>query len=114
MIVPFHAGVANAIGAITGAVAMTDEALIRPVQGQFRLHYSHGVEVFAGLEEATVRGRNLLAEVIREKARAAGAGDVEMTLEEKEHWATSRGGDSLFMEKRLIARAIGSPRLEPS
>ena len=36
------------------------------------------------------------------------------TLEEKEHWATSRGGDSLFMEKRLIARAIGSPRLEPS
>ncbi|MBU1185077.1 MAG: hydantoinase/oxoprolinase family protein [Proteobacteria bacterium] len=113
-IVPFHAGVANAIGAITGAVAMTDEALIRPVQGQFRLHYSHGVEVFAGLEEATVRGRNLLAEVIREKAGAAGAGDVEVTLEEKEHWATSRGGDSLFMEKRLIARAIGSPRLEPS
>ncbi|MBU4582510.1 MAG: hypothetical protein KKH02_08895 [Proteobacteria bacterium] len=33
-----------------------------------------------------------------------------MTLEEKEHWATSRGGESLFMEKRLIARAVGSPR----
>ncbi|MEK7374332.1 MAG: hypothetical protein AABZ85_04815 [Thermodesulfobacteriota bacterium] len=32
VIVPFHAGVANAIGAITGAVAITDEALIRPVQ----------------------------------------------------------------------------------
>ncbi len=109
-VVPFHAGVANAIGAITGAVAMTDEALIRPVQGRFRLHSSQGVEVFAGLEEATVRGRDLLAAVIREKARAAGAGDVEVTLEEKEHWATSRGGESLFMEKRLIARAVGSPR----
>ena len=112
--VPFHAGVANAIGAITGAVALTDEALIRPVLGQFRLHSSLGVEIFAGLEEATVRGRDLLAKVIREKARAAGAGEAEVTLEEKEHWATSRTGESLFMEKRLIARAIGSPRLEPS
>ena len=27
-----------------------------------------------------------------------------------EQWATSRGGESLFMEKRLIARAVGSPR----
>jgi len=55
-------------------------------------------------------GRDLLAAVIREKARAAGAGDVEVTLEEKEHWATSRSGESIFMEKRLIARAVGSPR----
>jgi N-methylhydantoinase A/oxoprolinase/acetone carboxylase beta subunit len=109
-VVPFHAGVANAIGAITGAVAMTDEALIRPVQGRYRLHSSQGVEVFVGLEEVTARGRDLLAAVVREKARTAGAGDVEITLEESEHWATSRGGESLFMEKRLIAKAVGSPR----
>jgi hypothetical protein len=68
------------------------------------------VEVFAGLEEATVRGRDLMAAIVREKAETAGAGDVEVTLEEKEQWATSRGGESLFMEKRLIARAVGSPR----
>jgi N-methylhydantoinase A/oxoprolinase/acetone carboxylase beta subunit len=109
-VVPFHAGVANAFGAITGAVAVTEEALIRPVQGRFRLHSSQGVEVFAGLEEATVRGRDLMAAIVREKAETAGAGDVEVTLEEKEQWATSRGGESLFMEKRLIARAVGSPR----
>ncbi len=109
-VVPYHAGVANAIGAITGAVAATDEALIRPAEGRFRLHTARGVEVFTALEEATQRGRDLLSAAVRAKATAAGAGEVEVNVEEREQWAASRGGEPLFLEKRLVARAVGSPR----
>ena len=63
-------------------------------------------------EEREPLDTETLREIVERKKDGieASAGDVEVTLEEKEHWATSRGGESLFMEKRLIARAVGSPR----
>jgi len=111
VVVPDHAGVANAVGAITGVIVVADEALIKPFQGRFRLHSSRGIEVFADLEEATARGKALLMEIVRGKAAAAGAEEAEATLEESENWATSKSGETIFMEKRLLARAAGNPRL---
>ena len=59
-IVPFYAGVANAIGAITSAVLVQEEILIKPFQVGFRLHSSVGMTFFTELTEATDHGKKLL------------------------------------------------------
>ncbi len=110
-IIPSHAGVANAVGAITSAIVIRDEVFVKPFQGGFHLHSSQGMTFFSQLEEATDYGKKLLYELILQKAKEAGAEEVEVFVEEKEHWATSRGGDSVFIEKMITARAMGNPRL---
>jgi N-methylhydantoinase A/oxoprolinase/acetone carboxylase beta subunit len=109
-IVPSYAGVANAVGAITSAIVIRDEAFIKPFQGGFHLHSSQGMTFFSQLEQATDYGRRLLYEITFRKAKEAGAGEVEVWVDEKEHWATSKGGDSVFIEKMITARAMGNPK----
>jgi len=110
-IIPSHAGVANAVGAITSAIVIRAEAFIKPFQGGFHLHSCQGMILFSRLEEATDFGKKLLHEITLQKAKEAGAEEVEVFVEEKEHWATSRGGDSVFIEKILTARAMGNPKM---
>ncbi len=110
-IVPFYAGVANAIGAITSAILVKEEAFVKPFQGGFHLHSSQEMTFFSQLEEATDYGKKLLYELTLQKAKEAGAEEVEVFVEEKEHWATSKGGDSVFIEKIITARAMGNPRI---
>jgi len=110
-VVPFYAGVANAIGAITSAIMVKEEAFIKPFQGGFHLHSSKGMAFFSRLEEAAIYGKKLLGELAAQKAKEAGAEAVEVVVEEEEQWATSKGGDLIFIEKKLTARAMGNPQL---
>lgn len=110
-VIPFYAGVANAIGAITSAIVVKGEVFIKPFQGGFHLHSSQGMSFFYQLNEATDYGKNLLHELTLQKAKVAGAGEVEVFVEEKENWATTRGGDSVFIEKVISARAMGNPKI---
>jgi len=110
-IIPSYAGVANAVGAITSAIVVREEAFIKSFQGGFHLHSSQEMKFFSQLEEATDYGKRLLHEITLRKAKEAGAGEVEVFVDEKEHWATSRGGDSVFIEKIITARAMGNPKI---
>lgn len=110
-IIPYYAGVANAIGAITSAIIVKENVFVKPFQGGFRLHSSKGMTFFHKLDEATQNGKELLHKIILQKAKEAGAGEVEVFMEEIENWATTRGGDSVFIEKIITARAIENPKI---
>jgi len=110
-VIPFYAGVANAVGAITSAIVIKEELFIKPFQEGFRLHSSSGVTFFDDLEEATEEGKRMVSETAFQKAKKAGADEVEIRLDEKEICATARGGESVFIEKRITAQAIGNPRM---
>jgi hypothetical protein len=110
-IVPFYAGVANAIGAITRAILVHEEILIKPFQVGFRIHSSVGMTFFADLTEATDHGKKLLYNLTFQKARESGASDVEVIMDEKEIWVTLENGATIFIEKKITARGMGNPRL---
>ena len=111
VVVPFYAGVANAIGAITSAIVIQEELFIKPYQTGYRLFSSAGMGFHHDLGEATEEGRRLLRKVTLEKAREAGAEQPEVFIDEKETWTTARGGETVFIEKILTARAAGNPRM---
>jgi len=99
-IIPFYAGVANAIGAITSAILVQEEILIKPFQVGFRLHSSVGMTFFAELAEATEQGKKLLHDVTLRKAKTAGASDVEVVMDEKEIWVTLETGAVTLLRRR--------------
>ena len=110
-VIPFYAGVANAVGAITSAIVIKEEIFIKPFQGGFRIHSSSGIAFFDDLGEATEEGKRRLREIAYQKAKKAGADEVEVLIDEKGSWATTRGGDSIFIEKTITARALGNPKM---
>jgi N-methylhydantoinase A/oxoprolinase/acetone carboxylase beta subunit len=109
-VIPFYAGVANAIGAITSAILVTEEVLIRPSRGRFRVYSAAGTMFFPTLAAATDQSKKTLHDLAFQKAKNAGADQVEVLIEEKEDWVPITGGDTVFIEKRIIARAMGNPR----
>jgi N-methylhydantoinase A/oxoprolinase/acetone carboxylase beta subunit len=110
-VIPFHAGVANAVGAITSAVAVREECFIKPYRGGFHLHASSGVAFFANLEEASGEGERRLRQSAFRKAKEAGADEVEVMIDSQEKRATTSGGDSVFIEKTIVAHAVGNPKI---
>lgn len=110
-VIPFYAGVANAVGAVTSAIVIKEELFIKPFQGGFRLHSSTGVAYFDDLGEATAEGRRRLSETAYQKAKRAGAEEAEVAIEEKENWGTAKGGDAVFIEKVITVRAMGNPKM---
>ncbi len=56
LVIPPHADVSNAVGAVASGIMQKAEALItQPSQGLFRLHMATGIEDFAELEAAAAR-----------------------------------------------------------
>ena len=74
LVVPEHADIANAIGAVAGGVVQSLKALIRPVQDKkpYRLHLPDGVLNFAGLEEAVTHAQQIVPQLLHTLARQAG------------------------------------------
>jgi N-methylhydantoinase A/oxoprolinase/acetone carboxylase beta subunit len=109
VIVPEHADVANAIGAIATEVTMTDEVLIQPGFGAN--YVLHGVDermVFADLQSATDVARSIARERARARAIAAGARSPAVTLAERDSSGATAHGGSIFLERRIVATATGS------
>jgi N-methylhydantoinase A/oxoprolinase/acetone carboxylase beta subunit len=110
-VIPFYAGVANAVGAITSAIIVKEKVFIKPFQEGFYLYSSRGRTFFSQLEDASNYGKELLHDLLFQKAKAAGAGVIEVLMEEHENWATTKVGQSIFIEKVITGRATGNPQI---
>ncbi len=110
-VIPFFAGVANAVGAVTSAIVIKEELFIKPFREGFRIHSSSGTAFFDDLKEATEEGRRRLRDTVYQKAKRAGAEEVEVLDDEKETWGMSKGGEAIFIEKMMTARAMGNPKM---
>lgn len=114
LLIPEHAEVANAIGAITGSVMITVEVLIRPMgEGAYVLHSPEEQRCFEELEEAKRYAQEHVMEMVRARAYASGAEgfDVQVASEDRNGTLAPEFGGTVFLETRVRGRAIGRPSL---
>ena len=109
VIVPDHADVANAVGAVVGRVRTEALATIsRPNDALFRVHCAGTPTDFHDQDEAVAFAERAARESARDKALANGAGDVEIQLA-KDVVSALVGGHDLILEWRFTAVATGRP-----
>ncbi len=111
MVLPAHAGVANAIGAVVGQVAMHASGIVTsPGAGQFAAHLTTGPARFTDCDSAMSALEAALTEEVRARARAAGVEEIRysVTRNVKE---VDIEGQPLFIEAELRVVAQGRPRI---
>ena len=112
LVIPPHAGVSNAVGAVASGVVQTVEALItQPSEGRFRLHLPSAVQDFDDLAGAAARATAAVEEQAAAQARRAGAAEVQVSVSRNDKVVRERGGFEIFIESRIAATAFGRPRL---
>jgi N-methylhydantoinase A/oxoprolinase/acetone carboxylase beta subunit len=112
LVIPSHAEVANAVGAVVGSVMQSVRVLISPQDGGelFRVHCEDGVHDFHELEEAAsfaVEAARIRAD---ELARRAGASSVKVVVDREDHNAIA-AGEEFFVQSLVTATATGRPHL---
>ena len=115
LLVPEHAEVANAVGAVAAGVMQHARVLISaPSEGRFRVHAGAEVEDFEGFAESSARAHALAVALAREKARAAGAREAHVEVERRDLRAPGADGREVFLETEITATAFGLPSPGPA
>ena len=116
LIIPTHAGVANAVGAVAGGVVQRLQVLIRPVDGPkpYRVHLPDGVHDLGDLEAAVTFASEAVSEQLEERARQAGADQIELRLERTDRSSPVPygGAQEIYVETVLDFSAVGRPGLQ--
>ena len=111
MILPEHAGVANAIGAVVGQVAQRAQGLVSsPGEGRFTAHLAAGLQTFANRDAALAAMEAAVVAEAGARARAAGAEDLRITVTRDIREAEVEG-QKMFIEAMVSATASGRPRV---
>ena len=111
MILPEHAGVANAIGAVVGQVSQRATGLVTcPAEGRFAVHRPEGVTIYPDRDTALAALETALTEEATARARAAGAEDLHLTTTRDLREAEIEGRQ-MFIEATITVTAAGRPRV---
>jgi len=108
VLVPEHAEVANAIGAVVGVVRQSVQITISPVSGNKRVvvHAPQEQREFDDLELAAQWASDLARDLATEKAIQAGGSNIEVNIERHDN-AVEEGGQVTFFESVILATATG-------
>jgi len=112
-VIPEHADVANAIGAVVGHVRTTSMIIVsQPEEGVYVATGTAltGQERFDSEEAAMQRGRAIAQAAALADAMAAGAAEPAIRLHEEIN-APQMDGRRQMIEARIIATATGRPRI---
>ncbi|MDE2447882.1 MAG: hydantoinase/oxoprolinase family protein [Gammaproteobacteria bacterium] len=110
LIVPEHAAVCNAVGAVVGVVSETVDILVNQPQWKvFRVHDPAGIRDFAEADEAIAAAQDVARELALAAARRAGATDPHVETSVSERRASSSSSDTYLAEAMVRARATGRP-----
>jgi N-methylhydantoinase A/oxoprolinase/acetone carboxylase beta subunit len=111
MVLPAHAGVANAIGAVAGQIMMRRAVTVTsPAEGRFVVHLAEGPAIFAARDAALAAAGTAAATAARAAAEAAGAAETHLA-ESVDLTETEIEGRPFFIEATVTATATGRPRL---
>ncbi|WP_294623959.1 hydantoinase/oxoprolinase family protein [uncultured Roseovarius sp.] len=111
MILPEHAGVANAIGAVVGRVTIRRTGTVTcPAEGKFRVHTDGEPSDFADADIAMGFLRMVLEDEARTDAEAAGAEDLHVNVTEDVKSAKAESRE-VFLEAMITVEASGRPRI---
>jgi len=112
LVIPPHAAVCNAVGAVAGSVMQSVTALITaPEEGRYRVHLPSGLRDFKALAQADAYAEAEAMRLAETQAVAAGAATVEVKLSRRERAAEMAGGKEIFVDREITATAIGRPQL---
>ncbi|MFU1478556.1 hydantoinase/oxoprolinase N-terminal domain-containing protein [Roseovarius sp. C7] len=111
MILPEHAGVANAIGAVVGRVTIRRSGTVTaPGEGRYRIHLDSGPQDFTQEEEALTALSDHLLREARETAIDAGAEDIQHKIARDIRKAQAEGRE-VFLEAEITVEVSGRPRI---
>ena len=113
LIIPQHAEIANAVGAVSGGVVLSLSALIRPVDDKLpiRLYLPDGTSDHRLLEEAVAYAGEKVPVQLQQLAIEAGADQVEIRIERENRTAPVGTGhqETAFVETVITYTAVGRP-----
>jgi N-methylhydantoinase A/oxoprolinase/acetone carboxylase beta subunit len=112
LVIPDHAEVANAVGAVSGGVIQHHRLLIRPQKAglQFRLHLPEGSKDFPDLESAVRHAGEYMIPRAKKMAQQAGADQVEIKMDRADNTAKVKGPQVVYLGTELVFTALGRPR----
>jgi hypothetical protein len=109
-VIPPHADVANAIGAITGRVAIHHQVEIEPTeQGRYRVSGLPDAPSFGDFEAAHRHALEQLVPHVRRQAEEAGTSATRVEVLVHDRVAPSGYGGQVFIGRVLTARLTGRP-----
>ena len=116
LVIPEHAGVANALGAVAGGVVQQMQVLIHPLEedgNHFRMYLPVGVRDFVSLTESVAYAQKVLPARLEALARQAGADQVELKVVREDQSAPVKGGwgTEIYLNTVLTFTAVGRPSL---
>jgi N-methylhydantoinase A/oxoprolinase/acetone carboxylase beta subunit len=111
MILPEHAGVANAIGAVVGQISQRVTGVVSSAgEGQFIAHLAYGPERFSTKDAAMEAMHTALTADATARARLAGADELLVTSTQEVREAEVEG-QAMFIEATITVTASGRPRV---
>jgi len=110
LVVPEHAAVCNAIGAVAGVVSETSEVLVnQPTFKVFRVHDPAGNRDYDEAHPAIADAKRVSSELALAAARRAGAHDPHVETSVVERRAHAGAHDEYLAEATVRSRATGRP-----
>ncbi len=111
VLLPKHAEVANAIGAVVGRLSERLQGHVTaPSEGLFRVHLDSGPQDFRSVEEALCLLEKTLSERARQTIERAGAVDVTVKTS-RDVRSTQVENRKVFVEAEISVEATGRPRI---
>jgi N-methylhydantoinase A/oxoprolinase/acetone carboxylase beta subunit len=112
VVIPPHADVANAIGAITSQVLVQMKLEVSPREdGRYSIAGLPDAPSFGDFREALDFALREVTEVVRRQAREAGTSEMRVTIDVHDHVAPAADGSIIFLGRDLTARLSGPPNL---
>jgi N-methylhydantoinase A/oxoprolinase/acetone carboxylase beta subunit len=111
-ILPEHADVANAIGAITSHVLIRKQLWIVPgAEGGFIVEGISGARKFKDIDDADRFARKELIDIVYKRAIEAGTSCRNITFESKDSIPLAATGEAIFLKRTISASLKGRPDL---
>jgi len=112
-IIPEHAEVANALGAIVGSILIQEKVLIRPLAGAGFVAFSSASKFECNtLDEVLDGARAFLEHQLRHEVIRAGGQETQVTITEDWKKAQVASGKEMLIEVTLHGQAVAKPWLE--
>jgi len=111
VILPEHAAVANAIGAVVGRITMRRSGTITaPSEGVFRVHFTAGPQDFHSEDDALLALETWLCDSARAEVEESGSDTVQVSSHRDIKRARSEARE-IFIEAVISVEATGRPRV---
>jgi hypothetical protein len=110
LVVPSHAAVCNAVGAVAGVVSETCDILVnQPALNVFRVHDPAGMRDYTLANDAIEYAKTVSQQLALAAAQRAGATDPHVETSVMERCAHAGAPDEYLAEATVRSRATGRP-----